>query len=145
MKHNTIYDKRKAQFYNELKLAIERSKISYTELSKNLPMYASKQAFGQAFKNRTLKLEALFAIADALHKRLMIRFLDAGEDLPASQTLHDPESDYSNTNQQLKDCRAQLVARDQMIHDLREGLKDKQLIIDILQQQLESKKMNNKI
>lgn len=140
MRHENIYEKRKAQFYNDLKLLIDRSKISYTELSRNLPMYASKQAFGQAFKNQTLKLEALFAIADGLNKRLLIRFLDTNETGNMDQVLNDPESNYSNANTQLKEYRDQLDARDQIIKDLRESLRDKQTIIEILQKQLETKK-----
>ncbi|HCS21906.1 MAG TPA: hypothetical protein DIW47_15335 [Bacteroidetes bacterium] len=139
MEHKNIYEKRKAQFYKDLKLEIDRAKVSYTELSKNLPMYSSKQAFGQALNNQTLKLEALFAIADGLDKHLLIRFLDT-EDSSLEQTLNDPESLYAGKNQKLNECREQLKTRDQIIQDLRESLRDKQMIIDILQKQLENKK-----
>lgn len=139
MEHDNIYEKRKAQFYKELKLAIEQAKVSYSELSRNLPMYSSKQAFGQALNNQTLKLEALFAIADGLNKHLLIRFLDTA-DSSWEQTLNDPESVYAGKNQKLNECREQVKTRDQIIQDLRDSLRDKQIIIDILQKQLDSKK-----
>ncbi|MHB1278801.1 MAG: hypothetical protein ACYC1Q_10420 [Bacteroidia bacterium] len=139
MEHEKIYDKRKAQFYRELKLAIEEARISYTELAKKLPMYSSKQAFGQALNNQTLKLEALFAIAEGLNKHLLIRFLDTA-DSSWEQTLNDPEGVYANKNQKLTECKDQLKTRDQIIQDLRESLRDKQTIIDILQRQLDAKK-----
>lgn len=139
MEHENIYEKRKAQFYRELKLAIEQAKVSYSELSKNLPMYSSKQAFGQALNNQTLKLEALFAIADGLNKHLLIRFLDTA-DSSWEQTLNDPESVYAGKNQKLNECREQVKTRDQIIQDLRDNLRDKQIIIDFLQKQLDAKK-----
>lgn len=139
MEHENIYEKRKAQFYRELKLAIEQAKVSYSELSKNLPMYSSKQAFGQALNNQTLKLEALFAIADGLNKHLLIRFLDTA-DSSWEQTLNDPEGVYAGKNQKLNEWREQVKTRDQIIQDLRDNLRDKQIIIDILQKQLDTKK-----
>lgn len=119
--------------FNELNSLINQSGLSMAKIASLMPAYKNRQSFGKAFNDRTMKLPMIYTLAEALGKRMVVRFIDPGKE--DTDIVREPSAGYESKPAQpedpnmvdqlksnLQDLRYTIVVQKQMIKILNEEL-----------------------